>query len=231
MTAYRDLYQDLPSRVNRIWAHLKDQKFAKTETQKTTDQGQAADDDLSVASMLMAAAAGLAMPFESLKELGAGGKKGWNEHPAFQDVNQTQYIKSLRRCNSFLTKPVSDCQGLQSCELMICTDLKDIKQTAQHFDQAHACLNKEKTSTRQALKILRNALAHNNIVDLPGQDRQIEKLVFFSKNNWCSSCDRMEGWHVLVISVTAFRDFLDAWFEMLKDEDSYLGAATAVASE
>ena len=219
MTAYRNIYQDLPSRVNRVWQQL------------SALQAPSDGEDLSVTAMLMAATAGLAMPFDSLKELGAGGKKSWNDHPAFQGIHQAQYKKSLTGCDVFLKTPVSGCVGLKSCELVLCTDLKDIKKTVEHPDQAHASLSNEKTSTRQALKILRNALAHNNIVDLPGHGRQIEKLVFFSKNNWCSSCQRMDGWHVLVISVTAFREFLDAWFEMLKDEDSYLGAAKAVANE
>lgn len=215
MTTYRNIYQDLPGRVNRVWQLL-------SSPQDPNDR-----DDLSVTTMLMAAAAGLAMPLESLK----GGSDDWKSHPAFQGVEQAQYKKSLKECDDFLKKPISDCEGLKSCDLMICTDLRDIRQTAEHPDQAHAILNKEKTTTRQALKILRNALAHNNIVDLPGHGCQIEKLVFFSKNNWCSSCQRMDDWHVLVISVDAFKEFLETWFDMLKDEDSYLAAAKAVANE
>lgn len=218
MTAYRNIYQDLPRRVKQLWARL--ENCAATDSE-----------DFSVTAMLMAAATGLAMPFETLRDLGAGRKKDWNHHPAFQGADQNLYNNSLQACEMFLKKPISECAGLKSCELMVCRNLKDIRETAEQPDQAHIRLEKGKTKTRQALNVLRNALAHNNIVDLPGSNRQIEKLVFFSRNNWCSDCQRMDGWNVLVITVNDFKLFLDAWFELRQNENSYLGAAKAIAGK
>ena len=57
MTTYQDIYQDLPGRVHRAWQRLANNSLPES------------GEDLSVTVMLMAAAAGLAMPFENLKDL------------------------------------------------------------------------------------------------------------------------------------------------------------------
>ena len=54
MTAYYDIYSDLPTRVYEVW-------------QRTKVQTSSPQQDFSVTAMLMAAAAGLAMPLENLK--------------------------------------------------------------------------------------------------------------------------------------------------------------------
>ncbi len=217
MSEYQNIYQDLPGRVHRIWN--------SRESNSPPESGE----DLSVTAMLMAAAAGFAMPFENLKDLGAGNKRGWDDHPAFLGKDQAQYKKSLAACNEFLSQPIDDCIGLKDCFLMQCQKLRDIKNAAM-AGNGHATLNTRMHNTRFALKILRNALAHNNILDVPDHVGQIEKLAFFSMANSCSSCGRMDGWHVLVISVEAFKQFLSAWFDLLKEPGSFAGAAEAVAS-
>jgi hypothetical protein len=169
MGHYHNIYSDLPSRVRRVWKRAIDPTPEDTE-------------DLSVTALLMAAAAGLAMPFENLKDVGSGNKKDWDSHPAFQGIDQAQYKKSLAKCNDFLKQPIEHCIGLKDGLLMQCPELRDIKDAAQ-TGIGHAMLNNQKHDTRFALKILRNSLAHNNIVDVASNAGQIEKLAFFSKNN------------------------------------------------
>lgn len=217
MTMYRDIYQDLPSRVYEIWQRAKEaQKKEKT--------------DLRVTAMLMAAAAGFAMPFENLRYERAGNKSNWDDHPAFHGCDQAQYQKSLKACNDLLKKPIPECPGLAGASLLQCKELRDIRDAA-GSGKGHATVNTEKHDTRFALGILRNALAHNNIVDVPDGANEIEKLAFFSKDHWCDSCGRKDGWNVLLISVNAFEQFLDAWFALLQEPGSFVGAAAAVAND
>lgn len=217
MTTYQNIYQDLPGRVHRVWQRL------------NTSSNFDCSEDLSVTAMLMAAAAGFAMPFENLRYSKLGDKRDWDDHPAFLGKDQAQYKKSLKACSAFLKKPIFQCQGLGDATLIQCKELRDI-QDAARSGNGHAVLNTQKHDTRFALDILRNALAHNNIVDVPDEANQIKKLAFFSKDNWCSSCGRTDGWNVLLISVDGFKQFLDAWFALLKEPGSYLGAAEAIAS-
>jgi hypothetical protein len=77
---------------------------------------------------------------------------------------------------------------------------------------------------------LRNALAHNNILSIPGSG-EIEKLAFFSISNWCPIKSQGEGWNVLIIPVESFEVFLNKWFELLKPAGGMQGAALAVAGE
>lgn len=217
MSNYQNIYQDLPSRVYRVWQSTKDGLAPPTE-------------DLSVTAMLMAAAAGLAMPFENLKDKGEGNRKDWNKHPAFGRTTQTEYQKSLKSCNEFFKKSIQECDGLKSSTLMQCQKLEDIREAARS-SRGSAALDLEKHDVRFALRILRNALAHNNILDVPNDSDQIEKLAFFSRSNWCSSCGRMDGWYVLLISVDAFKQFLEIWFDLLKEPGSFAGAAKAIANQ
>lgn len=216
MTAYCDIYSDLPSRVYRVW-------------QRTIRPVADDTEDLSVTTMLMAASAGLAMPFENLRYSKDGEKCNWDDHPAFLGKDQAKYKKSLKACSEFLKRPISECQGLKDAVLLQCNELCDIQGSARD-GKGHAMLNLQKHDTRFALGILRNALAHNNIVDVPGGIDQIEKLAFFSKKDWCGNCGRKDGWNVLLISVKDFEQFLNAWFALLKEPGSFAGAAKAMAS-
>lgn len=217
MTAYHDIYSDLPTRVYEVW-------------QRTKIPKESAQQDLSVTAMLMAAAAGLAMPFENLKNEGVGKSKKWNEHPMFHKATQSAYQAVLKKCDDFFKQPINTCDGLKTAVLMQCQELKDIR-TAAGTGQGDVAMDAAKYDVRFALKILRNALAHNNILTVPNSGGEIEKLAFFSKSNWCSSCDRMDGWNVLVIPFQSFEAFLDKWFDLLKEPNSYPGAALAVAGK
>ena len=218
MSNYQDIYSELPSRVHRAWQRVKTHPDNKAE-------------DLSVTAMLMAAAAGLAMPFENLKDLGAAAKKGWDDHPAFQGVDQKEFKEVLKKCDQFLKQPMDQCEGLKNALLLWCQDLRDIRNAAE-TERAKAMLNLEEHDTRFALKILRNALAHNNIVAFGGSPNQIERLVFFSeKRVGHGDMSSLDGWHAMSVPVEAFNQFLDAWFALLAQPGAYRGAVAALASE
>lgn len=82
MTANRDIYCDLPTRVHEVWQRSK----AKTDSSQR---------DLAVTAMLMAAATGFAMPWESLKDVGSGNRNDWNAHPSFANGDQAHYQSIL----------------------------------------------------------------------------------------------------------------------------------------
>lgn len=218
MTIYQDIYRDLPSRVNRVWQ--------KTMTPTTGDT-----EDLSVTAMLMAATTGLAMPFENLKEEGAANGNKWKNHPAFKTVEPTAYKAAVDKCTAFFGKTLSDCKGLKQATLMHCQKLSDIRAAA---PQGHgdAALDLSRHNVRFAIRILRNALAHNNVFDLPctGGD-QIAKLTFFSKSGWGADAASAPGWFVLVIDVAQFKEFLHEWFALLAPADSMFAAAEAYAHD
>lgn len=208
MTDYRDIYCDLPSRVHEVW-------------QRTQAAEANASEDRSVTAMLMAAAAGLAMPFENLKDVGVGNGEKWKDHPAFQTSDQSKYTKALKACDLFLKQAIGTCPGLQNAILLHCRELKNIRDAAES-GQGDASFNVAKHKVRFALKILRNALAHNNIFGVRDDQGQIEKLTFFSQSNWCSSCNRTDGWDVLAMPVASFEAFLLDWFKLLKDPAAYI---------
>ena len=194
MTAYYDIYSDLPTRVYEVWQ--------RTKTQEISSQ-----QDLSVTAMLMAAAAGLAMPFENLKDQGVGNGQKWSEHPMFHRAAKSAYRSALASCDAYFKQSINTCDGLNSAVLMQCQKLKDIR-TAVTTGHGDATMDTAKYDVRFALKILRNALAHNNILSLPDSG-EIEKIAFFSANNWCPGGGQGDGWNVLIFPVQSFEIFLD----------------------
>jgi len=62
--------------------------------------------------------------------------------------------------------------------LLQCRELKDIREAAESW-QGDTSANVAENNVRSALKILRNALAHNNIFGIRDNQGQIEKLTFF----------------------------------------------------
>lgn len=205
MTAYRDIYSDLPLRVHEVWQRSK----AKT------DSGQR---DLSVTAMLMAAATGFAMPWESLKNVGSGNRVDWNSHPSFVNGDQAHYQSVLKGCDEFLSQKISDTASLKSISFRHCSDQSDICDVAEYGNKGKE-LELNKHAVRCAVRVLRNALAHNNIVAFGPNPDQIERLGFFSENRVGSGCvSTVDGYLVVTFTTSAFQDFLSAWFLILRSE-------------
>ncbi|MGY8651881.1 MAG: hypothetical protein ACKVKM_13900, partial [Verrucomicrobiia bacterium] len=91
MSCYVDIYSDFPSRCQQIWERI--ERSAKKETR-----------DLSVTAMLVAAAAGFATPWEHLRDKDAKQNPPWKDHPAFKDVTQEKYDKTLKRFSSKISE-------------------------------------------------------------------------------------------------------------------------------
>lgn len=216
MGHYHNIYSDLPTRIFEVW-------------QRTKAQQIHGERDLSVTAMLMAAAAGLAMPFENLKNQGVGNGVKWRDHPMFHGVNQSDYQNILKNCNDYFKQAVKRCEEFEGAVLMQCQNLKSIRDAAKE-GRGDANMDTAKYEVRFAIKVLRNALAHNNILTLPEQG-EIEKIVFFSASNWSSGRGQGDGWNVLVLSVQSFDIFLKKWFTLLKPAGGIQGAALALAGE
>lgn len=217
MSNYQDIYRDLPSRVYEVWQRTK--KIQEKEPE-----------DRSVTAMLMAAA-GLAMPFESLKDVGVGNGARWKDHPAFETTDRDTYQAILKSCESFFKQPIAKCAGLQGIVIIHCKELRDIR-NAVETGQPGKPLELTKQDVRFVTKILRNALAHNNILAFGASENQIEKLTFFSENRIGSGCkSTVDGWHALTICVKDFELFLHAWFDLLKGPGSYRAVAEVSAGD
>ena len=196
MSAYQDIYLDLPSRVSEVW------KRTKTHPDNESK-------DLSATAMLMAAAAGLAMPWESLKDVGIGNGSDWNAHPSFANGNQKHYQAVLKSCSAFLAQKISDTESLKTISFQHCQNQIEIRDVAEYGQSGKT----QKHTVRCAVRVIRNALAHNNIVAFGPNPEQIEKIGFFSENRIGSGCvSTIHGYLVLTITTESFAAFLDAWF-------------------
>ena len=120
MTNFVDIYQDLPCRVSKIWRRLQQQE---------KQQGEC---DLSVTAMLMTAATGLAMPWESLKDEGVGNRENWNGHPSFLNEDQKHYQEVLKRCNDFSSKKISEISSLKSISFLHCPSMGGIRDAVEY---------------------------------------------------------------------------------------------------
>lgn len=219
MTAFLNIYSDLPSRVHAVWQ--------RTKRPKESDHR-----DLSVTAMLMAAAAGLAMPWESLKDKGVGNRSDWNAHPSFQEGDQASYKKTLEAIEGLCNKRLTDCTCQDETALYHCPNLSDIRNTVEQGGDSSTQLDLEDRTVREAIKIIRNALSHNNIFALGGDLNEIEKLVFFSEHRERNGCQStVNGWQVLVTSVGAFEKFLQTWFALLQTKNSCVPVGAKPAGE
>lgn len=217
MSNFQDIYRDFPSRVCEVWQRTKTHPDNEAE-------------DRSVTAMLMTAAAGFAMPWENLKEVGLSERDNWNAHPAFDNTDQSSYRDVLKKCAIFFKQKLHECESLQDITFMHCQELADIKPAAENVSGGKALKLKDH-NVRCAIRIFRNALAHNNIAAIGTDENHIQKLVFFSENRVGSGChSTRDGWLVLTISVQSFGAFLDAWFLLLAPPNSFAGAAKAFAS-
>lgn len=218
MSSYKDIYRDLPSRIHHIWKEMRDKSI--------TYQGQ----DASVTTMLMAAAAGFAMPLEHLRETKSSQGNKWKDHPAFNNVSPQKFNRTREDFRKFFDSKISECPGLKDGRLIHNQKLGEIRESAQS-EVGDASLDVSRHDVRFAVRILRNALAHNNICDIPNANEKIEKLIFFSASTWPSQGTTSSGWFVLIISVESFGIFLEEWFQRLNETDAMAGAAMALADD
>lgn len=215
MSNYRDLHSDLPSRVFCLW-------------QRTKLDASGSFEGLSVTAMLMAATAGFAMPWEVLKNQANGKITDLLPYPALERTNLPAYQKALEQCRKFFDKSV-ECADLMGIRALHCEELAEVRNAAENSGQA-TVIDLQQKNVRWLVRIFRNALAHSNIMTFGTNANQIERLAFFSENRIRQGCtSSVEGWHVLVMPVDVFEQFLMAWFELLASDQSHAAAATALA--
>ena len=170
--------------------------------------------------MLMAAAAGFATPFENLKDLGAGLKPEWNSHPSFTRVKQKEYLRALKRFDGIFHARISDSplfgiDAAKAWRFARCLKLVEVRDVAERGTGTTVSDNEK---VRFAIKLLRNALAHNNIFAFGSDASHISDLAFFSEHVEGHEKSRVvSGWNVAVTSVAGFESFLNQWFATIKD--------------
>ncbi len=215
MSNYQDIYRDLPSRVFKVWER------AKAHTDNETE-------DLSVTVMLMAAAAGLAMPLEDINI--PAYRNSRPDHPGFDAVDQVSYQTTLQKFKDIFSQTLQSSSVLKEAKLARCAELKDVRKVGEYGEGTPINLADQNVSF--AFSILRNALAHNNIVAFGTDVQKIEKLTFFSEHREGSGCKRKRvGWNVLTLSIESFEKFLTFWFSLVSASGSYTAAVEALATQ
>ena len=105
---------------------------------------------------------------------------------------------------------------LDDCFYAQCAAINEIRDLAESRYPRH--FNVKDQSTRGLVKILRNAIAHNNLYAFArGQSNEISELTFFSKLYEYKGDKREEkGFEVFSLPSEGFRAFLTSWFSLLK---------------
>lgn len=193
MSNYSNFIQDFPGRCLKI---LK-QHFIGAK-----------QNDLEVTLLLTIASSGLIVPFERLK---TGTTKRPTQHP-LGDVQR--YSDASLRLDAllndeFLGSELHQGENSGSWEIGKSLDISGEPDTWD-WKKFEPITKKEKTES--ILKILRNALAHGNIVTR-GHD-QVEQLVFLSM----SAYNRPErGFDCIRVQPSEFKDFVSNWLQFLAD--------------
>lgn len=206
MSCYDDIYNDFPLRCAMIWDSFND---------------AAKGMELDVTLMLMCAAGGFATPWEHLK-IPPGEAKKTSDHPAFFNYDERKYASSLKTIQRALVGFVADSPLFRHVKLDQCfygraKNIASIRDMAESGQPIGFSLSDQKT--RQIVKSLRNALAHNNIYAFARHKQNvISDLTFFSEiPDYSSSKDQaIDKYEVIVMSVDDFRSFLNAWFALLR---------------
>ena len=209
MSCYDDIYNDFPLRCAKLWRKFND--AAKAE-------------DLDVTFMLMCAAGGFATPWEHLKILAGQGKVNQN-HPAFFNYDERKYARSLKVMEKALSGRVVDSPlfqgvGLDHCFYAHAKSIELIRDLAEYGTPSDLDLGSQ--GSRQIVKALRNAIAHNNIYAFSKkQQNVISDLAFFSEVlvSQASRDKVIDHYEVLVFRVDDFRSFLTSWFALLDAAD------------
>ena len=198
MSLYIDIYNDLPLRCAEVW-----EKY----------RASAAEQGREVTLMLMAATAGFAMPWDKLS------RKDDSALIRSIDKNRKSYDKAVDKLVKELSKTISDKENelfegvyFDNWKYFQIPDLSNIKNIIEMG------LNKNEKpdllKNRAVLKILRNALAHNNL-HAPGDGigGEISFITFISQ---IVEDKKVVGFHVLTLSVRDFEIILDNWFNFMK---------------
>ena len=215
MSNYQDIYRDLPSRVYRVWQRTKSNSDSETE-------------DLSVTAMLMAAAAGLAMPLEDIHI--PDRKSPRPDHVTLDEDDRAAYQTARQKFKDFFAQMLNNNSTFNDAKFARCTEQSEVRNVGEYDEDTPINLVDHNVSF--AFSILRNALAHNNIVAFGTDVQKIETLTFFSEHREGSGCKRRRvGWNVLTLPIESFEKFLNFWFCLVSASGSYAAAMEALAAQ
>lgn len=198
MSNYQDIYRDLPSRVNEVWYRIK-------EIQEKEEK------DLSVTAMLMAAATGLAMPLEDIH---ITQRRRPRPNHVMIDANENiKYQTAIKKFKDFLDEDLNKCEIFTNSKFSRCAKFSEIRNIGEYGGDDAVELGKYKVGF--AISIIRNALAHNNIMAFGMTMEKIEKITFFSEN-WIKVPKRkLNGWNLITMQTHEFNNLLERWFELI----------------
>jgi hypothetical protein len=209
MSYYYDIYNDYPLRCARLWESFNNSAEAI---------------NLEVTFMLMCAAGGFVTPFEYLK-IQPGQSKNNKDHPAFFNYDEVKYSRSLQAMDKALECLTSNSSlfrdvQLDKCFYARCDSIGLIRDIAETHQPKNFSIQDQKART--LVKLLRNAIAHNNIYAFArGHKRDITELTFFCETASSKGGQKtVIGYELLSMPVEEFRAFLNAWFSLLRQTDS-----------
>ena len=220
MSMYIDIYNDLPIRCWKLW------KLAKDSAKKN---------DREVTLMIMVATTGLANPWEHLKVPVNKGHPSFQEfeekdHPAIKGIQKPEYLKALEIVKNAMTPNLAFSRLFSGasigkwhfCEVEKMKEIRDAVEYNRLPNQI------EKLNTQTVIRVLRNALAHNNLYVFGGISQEIGNLVFFSEQREKERPGEVIGYDVLSIPVIEFELFLENWFAMLEEAAPKSAAASGL---
>jgi hypothetical protein len=203
MTMYTDIYNDFPLRCYEVW-------------QATKPMAKEMRPSREVTLMIMAAAGGLAMAHEHIKVSPNNASQRIN-HPAFHNIKFERYEKALQTIKKELLKGPTTSSLFMSIppEQLFLTRVLSEDRIRSAFEEGRAVANpKNKKNTKDIVRILRNALCHNNVVALGDKGVEIGLLGFYSEALDCDG-NRL-GYDLVGMQVRHFETFLENWFALLK---------------
>lgn len=219
MSSYVDIYNDYPLRCAELWKNFNDSAEKK---------------NLDVTFMLMCAAGGFATPWEHLR-IQPGQTKELRGHPAFHNFDEIKFKRSAKTMEDALERmasssPLFENVRIEDCFYGRCDGIELIRDMAEHRNPNSYLIQTEKALN--LVRILRNALAHNNIHAFArGRSSEISEVTFFSqfvdkgsRSKKCEKCERKfvepmrrpYSYEVLSMPVREFHAFLTSWFDLLR---------------
>ena len=178
---------------------------------------------LDVTFMLMTAAAGLAAPYEHIKE---SALKNGDQYrpPAFTEGNDEHYEKILEDVTKAINGDLLNSEAFKHLPIARwkLRTLDNPSQILGYLEFPDESIGRPFLirNARDLIKVFRNAIAHNNIHAFNRtRASEIDEIAFFREdrgyNKKTNQCEIL-GYNVISLSHTDFAAFLDAWFALLR---------------
>ena len=193
MTQYNNLVQDYPKRCADILEKL----FLP-----------ATDLDREVTLLLMATAGGFMMPYERLI---------WGDTIKQPNINRSVYKSAMNKLSDVLGVSIKESYYfkdiLSKWRFGKPSEPVEIEEILYAYDNSNKIDSNMKIA--KALKILRNSIAHGNVLSIPDTYNVIQDLIFLSGG------EKRDGtiipYKLVVLTPKELKIFLLKWFELLSE--------------